>query len=126
MAISTISPQSKIQGLPGTSRLSFSIKAKSSSDLFISDDPEIVLPPSEDPFRYYINSGAYAMVSAATNTTSSIKISVQETTETLLEEPLSSNSAIFKYFVIPENKTGAVDIYFTTGAISVNIFGVKD
>jgi hypothetical protein len=111
MAISTISPQSKIQGLPGTSTLSLSIKAIDSSDIAAT---------------YYINPGVYAMVSASTDTTSSIKIYLQETQEVLLQEAFSSNSAIFKYFSIPENKTGAVDIYFTTGAISVNIFGVKE
>lgn len=120
MAISTISPQFEVQGLPGTSKLVFSKKSISTA-FFASDATEY----SNNTATYYLNSGVYAIVSAATNSTSFINIYNEATDEFLVEEAFASDFASFKYFEVEENNTAKINIYFTTGAISINIFEVK-
>jgi cysteine sulfinate desulfinase/cysteine desulfurase-like protein len=119
MAISTISSPPRVQGISGSTKLVFSKKAINPS--FFASDATVY---ANQTATYYINSGSYALVAAATNTSSSITIS-NSSDIFFISEAFDSNSVILKYFTIPQGQTGEVDIYFTTGAINVNIFEVK-
>ncbi len=112
MAISTISPKSKIQGLPGTTRLVFSKKAISTD--FFATDASLY---SNQTATYYLTPGTYGLIAASEKSTATIKV-YQNKKDTFFFTTLPNNSLITKYITIPEDSTAteseysAIDIYY--------------